>query len=1188
MNKSNLYNINDYSDKELYEILDLNNPSDRELEAKILMMIHKYEQSEAKSSKKLVEFFESIYNHFFDDSEDEDEEEDDMKEGFEEKNSKTQIRRFGEIAPSVKENMEEKEESKEESKKESKKESKEKSDGGVGYTKEVSYAQGSLNPILKQTKKRIISIDSQYRTDKRTFPTEFTFNLSEPLRDVVSLKLYSVQIPFTWYTISKTYGSNFFYFKGNVAGINNESHDIQVDISAGNYTPIELANNINGSLERKAAFYTDTNFNTTDVSYNKFTSLTKLTLDVDKIYNENNFSLTFPVTGIDDLSLSPYLIDASRNLTIPAYLGFQTKTYTANTLKTLPGSTPVPDASFYITNSTTVSDTSKNNFFTVYKYISTTDFNINTSTVDLSFDVSMSLVDASYTRTQIVENINTQIANNYYLTESFLKRTNVESYNNSSDSFYELKVKPNRFRCSNKENSKIAVVFPENTKIWYGENTCFEFENRINEMNEIISEKPAIVQTDKFAVKDVEEDQIQVHITPNIRQFSLDPSINDMSFSVPYVDNGYSLSNLMSTINTTIRDGSYNTVLNYNTDNSGVNFRSEEVSQDPSGTYAYIDNENRFNFKLDIVKDISMGNYEIDLSGTIIANNLGRINDNTTNFGTLASTMVLNNFFESYTLKGSESERVIDLSLPLIKVRTRSDATQITTGDISDNFILFLPDASSSYTNYAQWQRKVNSFLTNYIDPFSGLNFFTTQNVGLDEDGNKKFLGDRGVGTGPGDGDDLSLNIQLNKKLITRNYNIQFMDISGSIATRAVDFNSDNTWRDALKLDNSACFTSFDDKKFDLSYAVPTSGTTTILNQLNLPVAIIDSSGAFKITGTEVVPISNVITITNGVNDEIKITAIDEGVVSTGGENDITLKVPSGAYTRTTLINAINSQITTFNNNSTTKLSGKCELLIRNNFFHVNFNLTILRKYLPKDFVVVFFDNVSFAQCSAGSSSVKNTTWDSTLGWVLGFRNFTAFDMGSVGIPTFTNAITIEGDTGVSTNLYNYFLLTLDDFNQNHLNDGLVTITDTDTSIPLPSYANRSEFQCDPVTGDLVYNPTTGLTEKQIYAATEIANSKNASSSIGSSVSAKSYGSGPFVKDVFALIPLKVSGLQSGASFSEFGGTLQNQERSYFGPVNIQRMTARLLTDRGDLVDLNNANWSFSIIAEQLNKLNPE
>src|SRR6056300_929094 len=66
-----LYKIKDYSDAELYEILDLNNPTDRELEAKILMMIHKYENSKAKSSKKLVKFFEDIYEHFFHDSDEE-------------------------------------------------------------------------------------------------------------------------------------------------------------------------------------------------------------------------------------------------------------------------------------------------------------------------------------------------------------------------------------------------------------------------------------------------------------------------------------------------------------------------------------------------------------------------------------------------------------------------------------------------------------------------------------------------------------------------------------------------------------------------------------------------------------------------------------------------------------------------------------------------------------------------------------------------------------------------------------------------------------------------------------------------------------------------------------------------------------------------------------------------------------
>jgi hypothetical protein len=65
---------------------------------------------------------------------------------------------------------------------------------------------------------------------------------------------------------------------------------------------------------------------------------------------------------------------------------------------------------------------------------------------------------------------------------------------------------------------------------------------------------------------------------------------------------------------------------------------------------------------------------------------------------------------------------------------------------------------------------------------------------------------------------------------------------------------------------------------------------------------------------------------------------------------------------------------------------------------------------------------------------------------------------------------------------------------------------------------------------------------------------------------------------------MKLSGLKNGDTFVEYGGTLQNQERIYFGPVNIHRMTVRLLGDRGNVVDLNGANWSFSLICEQLYK----
>jgi hypothetical protein len=55
-----------------------------------------------------------------------------------------------------------------------------------------------------------------------------------------------------------------------------------------------------------------------------------------------------------------------------------------------------------------------------------------------------------------------------------------------------------------------------------------------------------------------------------------------------------------------------------------------------------------------------------------------------------------------------------------------------------------------------------------------------------------------------------------------------------------------------------------------------------------------------------------------------------------------------------------------------------------------------------------------------------------------------------------------------------------------------------------------------------------------------------------------------------------------GSVYVEFGGSLQLQQRLYFGPVNIHRMTIQLLNDRGNQVDLNGANWSFSLVCEQL------
>ena len=43
MDESEIYNIEKYTERELFEILDINNPTDRELESSILKNVNLYE-----------------------------------------------------------------------------------------------------------------------------------------------------------------------------------------------------------------------------------------------------------------------------------------------------------------------------------------------------------------------------------------------------------------------------------------------------------------------------------------------------------------------------------------------------------------------------------------------------------------------------------------------------------------------------------------------------------------------------------------------------------------------------------------------------------------------------------------------------------------------------------------------------------------------------------------------------------------------------------------------------------------------------------------------------------------------------------------------------------------------------------------------------------------------------------------
>jgi hypothetical protein len=211
-----------------------------------------------------------------------------------------------------------------------------------------------------------------------------------------------------------------------------------------------------------------------------------------------------------------------------------------------------------------------------------------------------------------------------------------------------------------------------------------------------------------------------------------------------------------------------------------------------------------------------------------------------------------------------------------------------------------------------------------------------------------------------------------------------------------------------------------------------------------------------------------------------------------------------------------------------------------------------------------------------GDTGVRNTTWDTTIGWILGFRESISYNLSPY--VDLSGIVHLEGNTAVNVNLYNYLLISLDDFNQNRLNDGVVTIAKNEIKIPLPSYSSNAVLSCDP-SGNPVANPSVQtsenqLTNRQLYAINQILTARQNT--------LKTYTTGPYVKDIFATLPLKLTGLQTGQPYVEFGGTLQQQNRLYFGPVNIHRMSVTLYTDKGTILDLNGNNWVFKIIAEQL------
>ena len=116
---------------------------------------------------------------------------------------------------------------------------------GVNQTYNIPVMQGTINPNQRNITQRMVFIDSSQKqnlTVTGELNTEFTIDLSEPLTNVLQMRLHSIHIPNTWYTFSPHLGNT-------TAALTIDDGDTYcIEIPAGNYSGQELAAELTSTI----------------------------------------------------------------------------------------------------------------------------------------------------------------------------------------------------------------------------------------------------------------------------------------------------------------------------------------------------------------------------------------------------------------------------------------------------------------------------------------------------------------------------------------------------------------------------------------------------------------------------------------------------------------------------------------------------------------------------------------------------------------------------------------------------------------------------------------------------------------------------------------------------------------------------------------------------------------------------
>jgi len=1137
-----------YSDAELYDKMGFAfPPSDRELEVRILSLMRTYGTLGQHPNPTLYLFFDKVYDHFFGqedeyedkdkhEHEDKDEDEDKDKEAATQEGFVSTIPRMA--APAAKQTP--------------------MTSPGTGLLPEsavsvvsnIPYTRDKMNPLLKQTIQRVVSIDSKYRNifsgkadtvnTLKSNSTNFTIDLSEPLKDVLSIKLYSFQIPNAWYTIAKNFGSNFLLLRGNSPGIDTGNFDYKVEIASGTYTAKELIEAVSNSIQKLKKTYTDVSFGVSDISMNPANSVSSLTWDFTNPYDQSYYYLDWGLTPNPDRNNNT--TGTATYFDIPSFLGFNNRTYPLSSLVSLPFK--YNQSEYTTDNSYKIN--SNNSTITIQT--------LNTEgVVDFSFNISLDITEGA-SRKALVNNINEKISQSDFLDTTLSSVSLVPpSPADNSDAFFKFDIffDKKRVKINMNQIHTYEVIFPEEVGdniIWTGKGSAFQFTSVLykNTLNNATSENSII--NNSFEITN-NPPIIEFKPDKDIIPFYVDSSYNsnDLKFVCNNLTKGfYTLNQFETAVNATcllpVADPHFNIIL--------------PNAKQPD--FPFVRDSSPFELTFDFNIIFGTNEYYIDLSHSVLEFLFYKTNKDNNNGPLLIDLSLNNNISSTLTNKNLATLKIpVDLSGNLFRIKPKYRRNGCLATDASNQTFTMTSNDVSGIQITVPFKSSLKEKTT-----LEGIEYYVYSNL----QNNNQLWTDINNSIQQPQPLDYKVNIydtQFTYEL-TQNQEI----LMTLIPKVKVVIGQDSYQVSLYDLSNgeSSCWNSFG---FDSTpYKLPLFKNNTyssILAQGNTSAALLQLDA------------ENSRFYFRPYNYANGLSTTAPGEILGTYFNDISIEIDIGEYNTSSLITAINNAL---KNNPLTKGSTFSYIPSGSTVQYAQFKINILKTFTAKDFSLVLYNPVSFYQCYSVDTSIRSTTWDTTMGWILGYRQV-SYPLSDYLLPNSSVAV-ILGENTVNVNLFSYLLITLDDFNQCRLNDGLVSITKPDSSVSLPYYANLSQITCvdgaNVATGSTNTN-SNNLTMNQTYALNQVLAARSTPIS-------QTFSQGPFIKDVFGIVPLKVSGLKNADLYTDYGGSLGTQERVYFGPVNIRRLQVTLYNNQGTIMDLNNADWSFSFVCEQLYQQN--